>query len=126
MDAALLIARLILFGVFGVAGVAKLLDRQGSREGLEGFGVPKALAIPGGYLLPLAELAVAVLLLPRATAQYAAIGGLILLLAFIAGIAYNLTKGRTPDCHCFGQLHSEPAGVSTIVRNGRKVLPEPL
>lgn len=118
MDAALLIARLILFGVFGVAGVAKLLDREGSREGLEGFGVPKALAIPGGFLLPIAEIVVAVLMLPRATAQYAGIGALLLLLAFIGGIAYNLTKGRTPDCHCFGQIHSEPAGVSTLVRNG--------
>lgn len=118
MDAALLIARLILFGVFGVAGVAKLLDREGSRAGLEGFGVPKALALPGGFLLPIAEIAVAVLLLPRATAQYAGIGALLLLLAFIGGIAYNLSKGRTPDCHCFGQIHSEPAGTSTLVRNG--------
>src|SRR5690606_25514610 len=25
---------------------------------------------------------------------------------------------RQPDCHCFGQLHSEPAGWPTLVRNG--------
>ena len=52
MDAALLIARLILFGVFGVAGVAKLFDREGSREALEGFGVPKASRCRG-FLLAL-------------------------------------------------------------------------
>lgn len=26
-------------------------------------------------------------------------------------------RGRTPDCHCFGQLHSTPAGWPTIARN---------
>ena len=43
---------------------------------------------------------------------------MILLLAFMAGIGYNLARGRTPDCHCFGNLHSEPAGWSTLIRNG--------
>ena len=35
---------------------------------------------------------------------------LALLLAFVGGIVVNLARGTTPDCHCFGQLHSEPAG----------------
>lgn len=26
-------------------------------------------------------------------------------------------RGRAPDCHCFGQLHSGPAGVRAIARN---------
>ena len=118
MDAALLVARLVLFGVFAAAGVAKLFDRDGSREALEGFGVPQNLALPGGLLLPVAEIAVALLLLPLTTARYAAIGATLLTLAFIGGIGYNLAKGRTPDCHCFGQIHSEPAGVTTLIRNG--------
>src|SRR5262245_11676744 len=66
MDTALLIARLILAAVFAVAGVAKLLDRDGTREGLEGFGVPARIATPGALILPLVEIAVAVLLLPVA------------------------------------------------------------
>lgn len=118
MDTALLLARVILAAVFAVAGVAKLLDRKGSREGLEGFGLPASLAVPGAVLLPVAELLVAVFLLPVDTAFYAGIGALVLLLAFIAGIAYNMANGRAPDCHCFGQLHSEPAGWSTLIRNG--------
>src|SRR6476659_9245030 len=114
MDTTLLIARLILAAVFAVAGVAKLIDREGSREGLEGFGVPPRLAKPGGIVLPLLEIATAVLLLPVATAWYGGVIALVLLLAFIGGIAYNMTQGRTPDCHCFGSLHSEPAGWSTL------------
>jgi peroxiredoxin/uncharacterized membrane protein YphA (DoxX/SURF4 family) len=118
MDTALLLARLLLAGVFIVAGVAKLADRKGSKTALEGFGLPPALAAKGGYALPIVELIVGVLLIPRVTAPYAAIGAFLLLLSFVAGIAYNLSKGRTPDCHCFGQLHSEPVGTSTLVRNG--------
>src|SRR5947209_18681888 len=82
------------------------------------FGVPATLAGPGGTLLPLAELLVAVLLLPTATTWWGALGALILLLVFVAGISYNLACGRTPDCHCFGQLHSAPAGWPTLIRNG--------
>jgi peroxiredoxin len=28
-----------------------------------------------------------------------------------------MIRGESPDCHCFGQLHSEPVGWSTLIRN---------
>ncbi len=28
-----------------------------------------------------------------------------------------MSQGRAPDCHCFGQIHSEPAGPRTLIRN---------
>jgi peroxiredoxin len=109
---------LLLAAVFVVAGVAKLADREGSRRAVADFGVPGALAAPLGVLLPLAELAVAVALIPTSTAFWGAVGALVLLLLFVAGIGANLARGRKPDCHCFGQLHSSPAGWSTLARNG--------
>lgn len=118
MDTLLLIARLALAAVFAVAGVAKLMDLAGSRKAVADFGVPERLAPAAGLALPLAELGIALLLLPTATARWGALGALILLLAFIAAIGASLARGRAPDCHCFGQLHSEPAGPSTLVRNG--------
>ncbi len=117
MGFVLLGARVLLAIVFAVAGLAKLADRAGSRQALIDFGVPDLLATPAGVLLPLAELAVAVALIPTATSWWAAIGALVLLLLFIAGISFNLAHGRTPDCHCFGQLHSAPAGWPTLLRN---------
>jgi methylamine dehydrogenase accessory protein MauD len=42
----------------------------------------------------------------------------VLLLLFLAGIGLSLARGRRPDCRCFGQLHSEPVGRSTLARNG--------
>ena len=118
MATALLIARLLLAIVFVVAGLAKLADRAGSRQAVRDFGVPAALAAPLGIFLPLAELAVAASLIPASTAWWGAVGALALLLLFVAGIGVNLARGRKPDCHCFGQLHSAPAGWSTLVRNG--------
>jgi thiol-disulfide isomerase/thioredoxin len=118
MDAALLIARLVLAGVFTLAGVAKLSDLQGSRQAIIDFGVPSAIAAPLGLVLPLAELAVAATLLPASTAWWGTLGALGLLSVFVVGISINLARGRTPECHCFGQLHSAPAGWKTLARNG--------
>src|ERR687898_376688 len=118
MDIVLLFARLLLAAVFVVAGGAKLADRAGSRRAVADFGVPAPLAATLGVLLPLAELAVAAALIPTSTAWWGAVGALVLLLVFVVGISANLARGRKPECHCFGQLYSEPAGWKTLVRNG--------
>ena len=117
MALVLLIVRLLLAVVFLVAGLAKLADLAGSRQALRDFGVPARLANPFGVLLPLAELAVVVALLLPISAWWGGLGSLILLLLFVAGIGYNLAQGRQPECHCFGQLHSSPAGWPTLIRN---------
>jgi peroxiredoxin len=117
MEILLLIARLILAGVFGVAGFAKLFDLDGSEKAVADFGVPETLAKPLGKILPFAEIAVAVLLLPVESAWFGAIGAGALLFGFVGGIVYNMIQGRAPDCHCFGQIHSEPVGWSTLLRN---------
>ena len=118
MGTAMFVARLFLALVFVVAGITKLADREGSLRAIVDFGVPTALAAPLGLLLPLGELAVAATLLPASTAWWGAVGALALLSVFIVGISINLARGRKPDCHCFGQLHSAPAGWKTLVRNG--------
>lgn len=117
MAAGLLIARLALAVVFFLAGAAKLSDRAGSRAAMVGFGLPSQLAAPLGVALPVVELAVAMALLPAATASWGAAGALILLGVFIVGIVNLLARGREADCHCFGQLHSSPVGWSTLARN---------
>lgn len=117
MSILLLLARLLLTAVFVVAGLAKIADLKGSQKAVKGFGVPTFLASPLGILLPFAELAVAIALIPSSWAFYGAIGALVLLLVFVVGIGANLSVGRKPDCHCFGQLYSEPVGSGTLVRN---------
>jgi peroxiredoxin len=117
VSALLLSARLVLALVFALGGLAKLRDRRGARQALVDFGLPARLAAPVGILLPLVELAVAAALIARSTAARGAIAALSLLVVFAIAIVRVLREGRRPDCHCFGQLHSHPAGWGSVVRN---------
>ncbi|MBA3327563.1 MAG: TlpA family protein disulfide reductase [Solirubrobacterales bacterium] len=112
-----LAVQVLLAGVFATAGIAKLLDRPGSRRALADFGLAERLARPGAVALPVAELATALALLAEPIARGGAIAALVLLLAFVAGIVRALAHGQAPDCHCFGQVHSAPAGRGTLARN---------
>ena len=88
--------------------MAKLGDRDGTRTAVREFGAPAALVGLLSVVIPMAELIVAVLILygrTRAIGGAAAVG---LLIVFSAAIALRLARGKTPDCHCFGQLHSVP------------------
>jgi thiol-disulfide isomerase/thioredoxin len=122
MDTILLIARLLLAAVFVTAAIGKLMDLSGSVQAVTNFGVPARFAKPIGYGLPLVEILVAILLIPVSTAFWGALLGVLLLLAFIGGMVNSLRKGETPDCHCFGAIHSEPISRNTIIRNGGFVL----
>jgi thiol-disulfide isomerase/thioredoxin len=117
LNALILMSRVLLAAVFAVAAFSKLADRAGTRSAVVEFGAPRLLAGPIGLLLPIVELAVAGLLLPDATASAGALGAIGLLVLFSAAIAVSLARGLTPDCHCFGQLHSSPAGGMTLARN---------
>jgi peroxiredoxin len=117
MDALLLAARLILAAVFVVSGISKLFDLSGSQAAMRSFGVPERFTRAGGIALPIAELVIAVLLIPATTARWGALLALLLLLVFVAGISYSLSRGRKFDCHCFGQLTTSEIGPPTLVRN---------
>lgn len=117
METVLLIARLILAVVFVVAGVAKAADPAGTRRAMIGFGIPANLAAPLGWGLVLVEIIVALALLPLDTAWLGGLGALALLILFAGAIGLNLARGQSPDCHCFGQIHSAPLSWRTEVRN---------
>jgi thiol-disulfide isomerase/thioredoxin len=120
MSALALIAlggRLALSAVFVVAGVAKLADGPGTRRAVAEFTGTNALAQQIAAVLPLAELLVAALLLPATTAVAGAAGALTLLALFTVAMAVNLARGRTPNCRCFGQLHSTPVSRRMLARN---------
>jgi len=107
------VLRLLLAAIFAVAGVAKLLDREGSRRAARAFGAPGWL----GVALPVVELAIAIALVPTSTARAAASAAAGLLVLFSVAIANAVLRGQKPDCGCFGKLHSAPASWRTIVRN---------
>jgi thiol-disulfide isomerase/thioredoxin len=113
----IVLVRIALSLVFSLAGITKLLDQAGTREAVKNFGAPEAAAPAVALILPFVELAIAIGLFFGATAAVSAISGLLLLGVFILAISVNLARGRTHDCHCFGQLYSRPLGWPTVARN---------
>lgn len=107
----------LLSGVFLVAGFAKLADRPGTSRSLVDFGVPAALRPAVAAILPRLEVAIGIALLVPRAAWWATLSGGALLLVFVAGIAYRLSRGETPECNCFGKLHSRPVDNLTLARN---------
>src|SRR6185369_4754357 len=97
----LLIIRLFLAVVLLTAGVAKLVDHDGSRKGMLGFGVPESFAGILSWVLVVAELSLAIALLPSISFQYAAIGAFALFSLFSLGIGVSVAKGKKTNCHCF-------------------------
>jgi len=110
-------ARLVLAAVLAVAAIAKLSDRRRSREAFVAFGLPHRLAGPAALAAALAELVVAILLVPTSTAVAGALGALVLLAAFSAMVAGALARGSAPDCGCFGSLTDSRVSGWTLVRN---------
>lgn len=117
MEVGLLLIRILLAGIFALAGIAKFLDLKGSRKAFMDFGIPPSLALPGAIALSIAEIIIAAMFLSIATSWYAAIGASFLLLLFIIQMSYQMARGNAPDCHCFGQVHSAPVSATSIVRN---------
>jgi peroxiredoxin/uncharacterized membrane protein YphA (DoxX/SURF4 family) len=117
MEFVLLLIRLILFAIFALAGIGKLLDLEGSEKAVKDFGTPEEFAKFFAVALPFAEIVFAVCLLFVETSWLGAIGAMILLLSFIGGMIWQLAQGRAPDCHCFGTIKSEPVSRKSLIRN---------
>jgi peroxiredoxin/uncharacterized membrane protein YphA (DoxX/SURF4 family) len=117
MDSFLVGSQFLLAGVFALAGTAKLFDLSASRRAVIDFGIPAPAGQVLGNLLPLVELAMALALVFHPTARWGALVALVLLLAFVAGIANALRQGKDVDCGCFGPVYSATASTLTLVRN---------
>jgi peroxiredoxin/uncharacterized membrane protein YphA (DoxX/SURF4 family) len=116
-DVAIDVLRLALAAMFAVAGAAKLADLSGAARAARDFGAPQRLALSTTVLLSCVEIAIAAGLLFSATARSAAAAGAAVLIVLAAAVAVARFRGRTPDCHCFGRLHSAPAGWGVTARN---------
>lgn len=117
MEVLILLLNVILAGVFLTAGIGKLLDREGSEKALSDFDVPAPIVKPAAAVLPWVEIAVAAGLLFAVTSWIASFAAMILLAGFTVGMFVQMAKGKAPDCHCFGQIHSEPVSGRSIARN---------
>lgn len=117
MDSLVVPARIALGFVFALSGVAKAFDRTGAVRAAAAMGVPARFAGIVGRGLPVAEIAVAALLVAGVTAWWGALAAALLLVAFTAALAANLLRGKRPPCNCFGQLSDKAISWGTVARN---------
>jgi peroxiredoxin/uncharacterized membrane protein YphA (DoxX/SURF4 family) len=118
LGVSVVLVRLLLAGVFVVAGFAKLADRAGVRRMVVEFGSPARLAAPLAWALICVELAAVVALLVGPVARVGGLAAFVLLIGFAVAVAISVSRGRRPECRCFGGLHAAEVGWSTVARNG--------
>jgi uncharacterized membrane protein YphA (DoxX/SURF4 family) len=117
LSVAFFIVRLAVAALFLVAALAKFPNRQRTRARVRIFGVPERLSGPVALVLPVGELAIAVLIVPAATARLGAVLAAVVLVMFSAAVARLMIRGEAPECHCFGPLHSSSVGPGMLARN---------
>jgi uncharacterized membrane protein YphA (DoxX/SURF4 family) len=98
-----LVIRLVLAGVFAVAGALKLPDPGESLRAVRAYRLlPESLVPAVGYGLPALEVVLAVVLLAGVATRLAAVVSAVLMAAFIVGVASAAARGLSIDCGCFG------------------------
>ena len=98
-----LVARMLLAGVFVVAGGLKLADPQDAVQAVRAYQLlPEALEAPVGWGLPAFEVALGLLLAVGLFTRVCAVAAAALLMIFIAGVASAAARGLSIDCGCFG------------------------
>ena len=97
------LARLVLGGVFVVAGALKVDDPGASVRAVQAYRLlPIEVAEVVGYTLPAVEIGIGLLLLVGLMTRLAALAALVLLVAFVIGVASAWARGLSIDCGCFG------------------------
>jgi peroxiredoxin len=111
-------ARLALAAIFAIAAVSKLSDQEGVTVAVRQLlRSNERTARVTARVLPVVELALALLLVPATTAVGAALTILALLLVFTVLLATSLRRGEHVQCNCFGVLSTRPVSRRTIGRN---------
>jgi hypothetical protein len=105
---------LVLAGVVGVAGAAKLRRPRRTAASFAALGLPRPRAM--ARAVPVAELALSATLV--AMPAVGAAGALAALAAFTVVIGRSLRSGAAVSCGCFGSAGDDPVSGVELVRNG--------
>jgi uncharacterized membrane protein YphA (DoxX/SURF4 family) len=96
-------ARLVLGGVFVVAGALKVPDPAAAVRAVRAYRLlPEELVAPVAFGLPVVEIAVGLALIAGVFVRTAAIAAAVLLVVFLVGVGSAWARGLQIDCGCFG------------------------
>jgi uncharacterized membrane protein YphA (DoxX/SURF4 family) len=116
-------ARLVLGGVFVVAGALKIPDPAAAVRAVRAYRLlPESLVAPVAFGLPVLEIAVGLALLIGVFVRTAALAAAVLLVLFLVGIGSAWARGLRIDCGCFGNGGEVAAGETAypleVLRDG--------
>jgi len=98
-----LVARLVVGGVWVVAGALKLPDPAASVRSVRAYQLlPEGVVPLVGYALPVLEILVGVCLMLGLLTRLSAVVSALMLVAFVVGIASAWARGLQIECGCFG------------------------
>ncbi len=98
-----LVARLLVGGVWLVAGWVKVSDPAASVRAVRAYQILPEAAVPAvGHGLPVLEMCIGLLLIIGLSQRLAAFGSVLLFAAFIVGISAAWARGLQIECGCFG------------------------
>jgi uncharacterized membrane protein YphA (DoxX/SURF4 family) len=104
-------ARILLGGVFVVAGVLKVPDPSAAVRAVRAYRIlAEPLVAPVAFGLPVLEIAIGLALLAGVFVRTAAIASAVLLVVFIAAVGSAWARGLQIDCGCFGNGGQVAAG----------------
>jgi uncharacterized membrane protein YphA (DoxX/SURF4 family) len=121
------VARLVLGGVFVVAGALKVPDPAAAVRAVRAYRLlPESLVAPVAFGLPVIEIAVGLALLLGVVVRTAAIAAAVLLVVFLVGVGSAWARGLQIDCGCFGNGGAVAAGETAypleVFRDGALLL----
>jgi uncharacterized membrane protein YphA (DoxX/SURF4 family) len=104
-------ARLVLGGVFVVAGALKVPDPAAAVRAVRAYQLlPEPLVAPVAFGLPVVEIALGLALLAGVFVRTAAIASAVLLVVFLGAVSSAWARGLQIDCGCFSKGGQVGAG----------------
>jgi uncharacterized membrane protein YphA (DoxX/SURF4 family) len=113
-----LTARLLIGGVFLVAGLVKLTNPAALRRDISSYKLlPTPVAQTIGVLLPPFEAILGIALIVGVVTALTAFTVAVLCMIFLIASASAMIRRLNINCGCFGMLYREPVGRQVIVRD---------
>ncbi len=108
-----LVVRLSMAGILIAAAIPKMLNSDESVRAVRAYRLlPEALVPFFGTALPYFEMVLALVLIVGVFTRWTAIVWLIMMAAFVFGVAWAWAKGYSIDCGCFGGGGDVAAGTT--------------
>lgn len=115
---AIVVARLVVAGVFLWAGLPKLLDPATFAEDISNYNLlPDSTVGYAAVIVPVVEIVIALALVAGVEVKGAALLAAGMLVVFIAAMGQAMARGIDLSCGCFGAATETEVGWGPIVRN---------